>query len=115
MECVIKIVSALSDPIRLRCLALLAEKDELCVCELTQCLQVSQPTVSKHMAILREAGLVKDRREAQWVLYSLAPDLPDWARNARKAAVEGVRRTNEHRQDLERLGSASRPARLRSA
>ena len=82
--------SALSDPIRLRSLALLAEHGELCVCELTHALQASQPKVSKHMATLHASGLVKGRRDAQWVLYSLASDLPQWAREAVVAAVKGV-------------------------
>lgn len=115
MEYVISIISALSDPIRLRSLALIAEEKELCVCELTQALQVSQPTISKHMATLRDAGLVKDRRDAQWVLYSLSRDLPEWAETALNAAVKGIRATPNFSTDLERLSAMARPPRLRSA
>lgn len=115
MEYVISIISALSDPVRLRSLALITEATELCVCELTQALQVSQPTVSKHMATLRDAGLVKDRRDAQWVLYSLSPDLPGWARAALDAAVKGAQSTPVHSDDLQRLRAMARPPRLRSA
>lgn len=115
MEYVTGILTALADPIRLRSLALIAEATELCVCELTQALQVSQPTISKHMATLRQAGLVRDRRDAQWVLYSLSATLPDWAEKAIRAAMSGVRATAVHREDRERLKTMARPPRLRSA
>lgn len=115
MEYISLILFALSDPLRLRSLALLAASGELCACELTPALQVSQPTVSKHMATLREAGLVRDRRDAQWVLYSLSPDLPAWARDAVDAALRGARETSAHLDDLQRLALARRPPRQRSA
>lgn len=115
MEYVSSLLFALSDPIRLRSVALLAANGELCTCELTPALQVSQPTVSKHMATLRDCGLVRDRRDAQWVLYSLAPDLPDWARDALDAAIRGTRETQTHRDDLQRLATVRRPLRQRSA
>jgi ArsR family transcriptional regulator len=62
---------ALSDSLRLRCLALIARGGELCVCQLSHSLQAPQPKVSKHLAVLREAGLIVQRRVAQWVLYRL--------------------------------------------
>ena len=116
MEYATTIFSALSDPIRLRSLALLAKEGELCVCELTHALQANQPKISKHMAALRDAGLVKDRRDAQWVLYSLAPDLPQWVRDAVTAAVTGISEERLHADDVERLKTMSaRPPRDRVA
>ena len=73
---------ALSDETRLRCVALLAVHDELCVCELTFALGVVQPKISRHLAILREQGMVSDRRQGLWVYYRISPDLPEWARQA---------------------------------
>ncbi|BCU81700.1 transcriptional regulator [Polycladomyces abyssicola] len=61
---------ALGDPTRLKILALLKE-EELCVCELVEILKMSQPAVSQHMRRLKNAGLVKERRQGQWVFYSL--------------------------------------------
>ncbi|MDA8351695.1 MAG: metalloregulator ArsR/SmtB family transcription factor [Firmicutes bacterium] len=61
---------ALSDKTRLRILALLKVED-LCVCELVEILQISQPAVSQHMRKLKNAKLVKERRNGQWVFYSL--------------------------------------------
>lgn len=116
MEYTTQVFFALSDPIRLRCLALLGSQGELCVCELTQALQASQPQISKHMATLRDAGLVRDRRDAQWVLYSLAGGLAPWAAEVVAAAVRGVCAEALHRDDVERLqGLPARPLRNRAA
>lgn len=71
---------ALSDETRLRCLLLLTKEQELCVCELVEALDVSQPLVSRHLANLRSRGIVDDERRGQWVYYRLHPDLPSWAR-----------------------------------
>ncbi|SFI81771.1 ArsR/SmtB family transcription factor [Thermoflavimicrobium dichotomicum] len=61
---------ALSDKTRLRILALL-KVEELCVCELVEILQMTQPAVSQHVRKLKNAKLVKERRNGQWVFYSL--------------------------------------------
>ncbi|HNR14478.1 MAG TPA: metalloregulator ArsR/SmtB family transcription factor [Thermodesulfobacteriota bacterium] len=64
------IFQALSDHTRLRIMKLL-ETGELCVCELMQVLDMSQPRISRHLGILKNAGLVNDRRQGKWVFYSL--------------------------------------------
>jgi ArsR family transcriptional regulator len=61
---------ALSDKTRLHILSLL-KVEELCVCELVDILKISQPAVSQHMRKLKNAKLVKERRNSQWVFYSL--------------------------------------------
>ena len=63
--------AAFADPTRLRILNLLSV-GEVCVCDLTRVLGMSQPKVSRHLAVLREAGLVNDRKDGRWVHYSLA-------------------------------------------
>lgn len=70
---------ALADNTRARIALLLASQGELCVCDLTQALDLSQPKISRHLALLRESGLVQDERRGQWIYYQLHPDLPDWA------------------------------------
>jgi len=70
----------LSDETRLRSLLLMVQEGELCVCELTHVLDTIQPKISRHLAALRHAGLVMDRRQGQWIFYRLHPDLPQWAR-----------------------------------
>lgn len=71
--------TALADETRLRLLLLLAAEGELCVCELTHALEQPQPKVSRHLALLRENGIVVDRREGLWVHYRVNPELPAWA------------------------------------
>lgn len=66
-----EIAKALAHPTRLKLIDALAELEEECVCELNQSLGVSQPTVSKHLKVLKDAGLVKKRKEGLQVFYSL--------------------------------------------
>ncbi|MFD0078257.1 ArsR/SmtB family transcription factor [Streptomyces sp. NPDC127166] len=70
-----KMFKALSDPIRLRLLSLIAshEGGEACVCDLTGPFDVSQPTISHHLKVLREAGLVGSERRGTWVYYWVLP------------------------------------------
>ena len=72
---------ALADPTRLRTVLLLAAEGELCVCELTHALDLSQPKISRHLAALRAARLLEARRAGQWMYYRINPELPDWAQN----------------------------------
>ena len=67
---------ALSDPVRLRLLSLIAsfEGGEACVCDLTGPFDVSQPTISHHLRVLREAGLIDCERRGTWVYYWVLPD-----------------------------------------
>lgn len=81
---------ALSDETRLRILTLLYKWGELCVCELTFALQLSQPKISRHLAVLREHQLLKDRRDGQWIYYRLHPDLPSWSLRTLGALIEGT-------------------------
>jgi ArsR family transcriptional regulator len=70
------ILSALSEPTRLAAMQILADGGEHCVCELMKRLDASQSRMSRHMQTLKQAGLVSDRRDAQWVRYRLRSDLP---------------------------------------
>jgi ArsR family transcriptional regulator len=69
----------LSDASRRRLLALLLDNGELCVCELTAALDLAQPKISRHLAVMREAEVLAMRREGTWVFYRLHPQLPLWA------------------------------------
>jgi ArsR family transcriptional regulator len=70
MRELMKVFKALSDDTRIRLLKLLSER-ELCVCELMQVLEMTQSRVSRNLGVLKEAGLVKDRRDGTWAFYSL--------------------------------------------
>jgi ArsR family transcriptional regulator len=72
------IFDVIGDATRRRILALLAAEGELCVCELTAALDDIQPKVSRHLSVIRDAGLASARREGTWVYYRLAAPLPRW-------------------------------------
>ena len=62
---------ALSDPTRLRLLSLIAERGEVCACELVEPLRLKQPTVSHHLKVLFEAGLLHKERRGRWIHYQV--------------------------------------------
>lgn len=70
---------ALADPVRLRLLSMIATRDggEVCVCDLTPAFDLSQPTISHHLKLLREAGLIAAERRGTWVYYRLLPETTD--------------------------------------
>ncbi len=70
MEELSTIFKALSDETRLRIIKIL-ETGELCVCDIVAALDIVQPKVSFHLGVMREAGLIKDRKEGKWIHYSL--------------------------------------------
>lgn len=70
----------MGDPLRLQLILQTAGTDEICVCDFVSATGMSQPKVSRHLAQLREYGLLLDRKEGRWVYYRLNPALPDWMR-----------------------------------
>jgi len=68
----LQLFKGLSDPVRLRITYLLTQRDELCVCHLTDALALPQSTVSRHLNILRGSGLVQAERRGKWVYYRMS-------------------------------------------
>ncbi|WP_097943441.1 ArsR/SmtB family transcription factor [Streptomyces sp. ms115] len=70
-----KVFKALGDPVRLRLLSMIASREggEICVCDLTPAFDLSQPTISHHLKLLRQAGLIDCERRGTWVYYWLLP------------------------------------------
>ena len=66
---------ALADPVRLRLVSLIGahQGGEVCVCELTEAFELTQPTISHHLKVLREAGIIDSERRGTWVYYRLEP------------------------------------------
>lgn len=91
----------LSDETRLRCLVLLQQ--ELCVCEIGQILESSQPKISRHLALMRNAGLISDERRGQWVYYRLHPSLPDWAAKMIESILESLQKEAPYSSDVKRV------------
>jgi ArsR family transcriptional regulator len=73
---------ALSDPTRVAIINSLSAADEVCVCNLTATFDLSQPTISHHLKILREAGLVESSRRGTWAYYRLVPEAIEALRGA---------------------------------
>jgi ArsR family transcriptional regulator len=90
---------------RLRIMSLLLDAGELCVCDLITVLQLPQSTVSRHLAILKNAGWLKDRRAGIWIHYSIAQDLS----SAQQIVINALRNILEQDQtagvDRERLAT----------
>ena len=76
----------LSEQTRLNTLVMLVEFKQLCVCELVQALDVSQPKLSRHLADLRQCGIVTDERRGKWVYYAINTHLPEWAHETLRLA-----------------------------
>ena len=97
-----RLFKALGDEMRLRIVALLAH-GELCVCHIVEALSLSQPNASRHLAILRNAGIVTCRRRDKWVYYRLAPQEDAERRRHLRALVGAFAKQAVLGRDVERL------------
>ncbi len=84
----VTLLASLADPTRLAVLRLLRDGQEHCVCDLMHRVGATQSRMSRHMQVLRAAGLVTARRDAQWVRYRLNPGLPAPVRRLVEAALD---------------------------
>ncbi len=104
-------VDLIGDSTRRCILALLAAEGEVCVCEFVAAVEELQPSVSRHLALLRDGGWIKSRREGTWMHYRLAT-LPKWARSMLDALVGGGVPPDQLRDVRKRLAAfAGRPRR----
>lgn len=99
----IRLFKCLADETRLRCMLLLHKEGELCVCELTHALALSQPKISRHLAQLRQCGLLSDQKKGLWVYYQINSTLPEWARLLLTETAGVVKEMTLYKQDVERL------------
>ena len=99
MKNFIKVMKALSDPNRVKIVKMLQHKT-MCVCEMREALQIAQPSVSKHLKILEEAGLVSSKKDGQWVDYYLS----DGSNSPYVASLLGnLKHWLENEDDIEKL------------
>ncbi len=108
LEELARLHKALCDETRLRTLHLLLELGELCVCDVEVALGISQSKASRHLVTLKQAGLVRDRREGTWALYRVADDLPPAARAALASLRDALRDDPVAGADLERARAQRR-------
>jgi len=83
------LLQAAADPTRLAILRQLSDCAEVCACDFTACCDVSQPTVSHHLKVLRDAGAVTSERRANWVYYRIAPNLIERLSGIARSLVPG--------------------------
>ncbi len=103
MTDVVNVFKSMSDGTRLRILNILIER-ECCVCEVMQVLGISQPSASRHLAILHEAGLLKAKKEGIWMYYAVDWDsMPLYAKNAVEAVKLALADKSEAIHDLDKL------------
>lgn len=107
MDCV-QFYKCLADNTRLKLLLLIQQHQELCVCELTTALALSQPKVSRHLAQLRQCGLLKDRRQGIWIFYQINPQLNQWAQQIIELTlVQNASFIDEDNLRLKQMGARS--------
>ena len=85
----VRFLAALADPTRLAIIRQLAADTETCACDFTSSCDVGQPTVSHHLRVLREAGLVTSERRGQWIFYRIAPGVADRLGDIARTLVPG--------------------------
>src|SRR5919108_2914534 len=85
----VQLLQALADPTRLAIVRQLADQPEVCACDFTACCDVRQPTVSHHLKVLRDAGIVTSERRGSWIYYRLAPAAAERLGSIARALVPG--------------------------
>jgi ArsR family transcriptional regulator len=103
----VKAFKVLSDETRLRILNLVSER-ECCVCEVMQALQISQPKASRGLTALYDAGLLKQRKDGLWSLYSIDTETKDYLSELTQAARRALKDNKVAARDRERLRKAER-------
>lgn len=102
-----RLFRALADRTRLRLINLMAGQ-ELCVCYLVEVIDAPQPKISRHLAYLRQAGIVAARREGKWMHYRLILPADKHAAAILKTTIDSLKEDKEMRSDLQRLSQACR-------
>lgn len=101
----VRLFAALADPTRLRLLNLMNGR-EVCVCYFVEILKQGQPKISRHLAYLRNAGIVSTRRDGKWMHYSIVRPQDAASGSILDAALASLKSDREMQADLERLGRA---------
>ncbi len=103
LEQMASLMKACADQTRLRLLNLMATEGEICVCHLVDVLETNQPKVSRHLAYLKRAGLVSDRKDSLWVYYRLSESLAAHATRLIECVNSCCAESPEMQQDVMKL------------
>ncbi len=98
-----ELLSAVADPVRLRLASLIAHNGETCVCDLVDATGLTQTNVSRHLSILRHAGLVTGRKQALWVYYSLNKPVSASQKHILSIVKKAIETEPELQEDLARI------------
>jgi len=107
IEALTNAFTGVADPTRIRLLSLLAHRSEICVCDLVEATGIPQTSVSRHLATLRNAGLVTSRKDGLWVYYSIKKPEQPFERAIIKSVREAVEESPELQRDLKRLSKSA--------
>lgn len=100
----------LSDETRLRCLALIYENNEICVCELIHALELPQSKISRHLLLIKLNKLITSRRKGQWVIYSPHSDISKFKKDIINMTIKELLKESLYKDDRDRLiKMANRP------
>lgn len=99
----VQVFSSLANETRLRCLYLVAVNKEACVCEVVAALNIPQPSASKALNTLKNAGLLNVRKEANWNYFSLNNAVPEWVCALLTSTVQGLAASSAHNTDQKRF------------
>ena len=103
-----KIIKALADKNRLRIICLLNEKQDLCVCEITDIIGLSQPTISSHLRLLENAGLVESDKDGLWVNYNINSLADLFSRKSIEMICKDLMKDKQTISDLKKLKAIDR-------
>ena len=103
-----KIIKALADKNRLRIIYLLNEKQDLCVCEITDIIGLSQPTISSHLRLLENAGLVESDKDGLWVNYNINRRADHFSRRSIEMICKDLKKDKQAISDVKKLKAIDR-------
>lgn len=103
-----KIIKALADKNRLRIIYLLNGKRDICVCEITDIIGLSQPTISSHLRLLENAGLVESNKDGLWVNYNINSQAEFFSRRSIEMICNDLKKDKQAISDLKKLKAIDR-------
>jgi ArsR family transcriptional regulator len=103
-----RVLKALSDENRIRMICLIWSRKDLCVCEITEIIGLAQPTISSHLKILENAGLIESYKNGLWVNYNISQDLDPFRSGLIVPLYKKLKKDKKIKSDLERIKNIDR-------
>ena len=108
LKTITKAIKAISDENRMRIIGLLDSRDDLCVCEITAIIGLSQPTISSHLKLLESAGLIDHKKDGLWVNYSISGDMDPDIKVILDGVIPAIRKSKTVKDDIRKLSRVDR-------